>query len=89
MWFVWMSIGTFLGVLVMCMVQCGKKDDCDCLNCQGIIDRDADIRSIERSRDNFRDRCEQLECLVHSLRTKLGIKNHQEGKEFYRKLGVV
>ena len=86
MWFVWMSVGAFIGVFAMCLVRASSGSDC--INCQGIIDRDADIRSIERSRDNFRERCEQLECLVHSLRTKLGIKNHKEGQEFYKRLGV-
>lgn len=88
MWFVWMSIGCFLGVLIMCIVTVGKFHQPDCLNCDGIIERDADIRSLTRSRDNFRERCDQQEVLIHSLRTKLGIKNHKEGLEYYRRMGV-
>jgi hypothetical protein len=87
MWFVWMIIGTFIGVLVVCVFQAGRG--ADCLNCGGIIDRDADIRSLTRSRDLFRDRYEQELGKANSLRIKLGIKNHKEGVEYYKRLGVV
>jgi hypothetical protein len=87
MWFVWMSIGTFIGVVIMCVFQAGKR--ADCINCQGIMDREADIRTMTRSRDLFRDRYEQELGKANSLRIKLGIKNHKEGVEFYKRLGVV
>jgi hypothetical protein len=89
----WMFISGMIAGIVMGFIICGlmssaKRDD-ECRSCPAVITRDMDIRAIERSRDNFRSRCDQLECLVHSLRTKLGIKNHKEGQEFYSKLGVV
>jgi hypothetical protein len=79
MWFVWMSIGAMVGVLVMCMVQYNKGEDC--LNCDVIIARDQtiaaqekDIRKLTRSLDNLHDRCDQQEVMIHSLRTKMGMR---------------
>jgi hypothetical protein len=83
MWFVWMSIGAAIGVLVMCMVQ--SRSGCECLNCDVLISRDhtiaeqeKDIRKLTRSQDNFRELCDQQEVMIHSLRTKIGIKDREE-----------
>ena len=81
------SFGCVLGFLTFAILN--SNSGSDCINCQGIIDRDAEILSIKRSRDLFRNNAEQSEAMVRSLRIKLGLKNHNEGKEFYRKLGVV
>lgn len=44
----------------------------DCFNCQGLIQREEDIRALTKSRDILRNRCDQLELQVHSLRSKNG-----------------
>lgn len=75
-----MGIGIFAvgGVVGFCVCALLASSKDDCMNCQGIRERDADIYSLTRSRDNFRNRCDQLECIVGSLRTKLGIKARKE-----------
>jgi hypothetical protein len=82
------SAGIVMGFILCGLMSAAKRED-ECRQCPAINVRDMDIRAVERSRDLFRERCDQQEVLIHSLRTKLGIKNHKEGKDYYRRLGVV
>jgi hypothetical protein len=81
-------IGVVMGFVVCGLLSAAKHED-ECRACPAVSVRDMDIRAVERSRDLFRERCDQQEVLIHSLRTKLGIKNHKEGNDYYRRLGVV
>jgi hypothetical protein len=63
--------GCIVGVVGFKMLL-GSCQDSDCINCPGLIERDADIRALTRSRDLFRNRCDQLEVQVHGLRSKNG-----------------
>ena len=82
-----MSAGAIMGFILCGLLSASKRED-ECRQCPALNVREMDIRALTKSRDNFRERCDQQECMIHSLRTKLGIKNHKEGQEFYRKLGV-
>ena len=81
------SFGVIAGFIMCGLIASGKRDD-ECRQCPAVNVRDIDIRALTRSRDLFRDKAEQAEELVTSLRIKIGIKNHKEGQEFYKRLGV-
>lgn len=63
--------GATLGFVVCACLVASRRTE-DCLNCHGLIEREADLRAVTKSRDHFKTRCEQLESLVHGLRSKNG-----------------
>lgn len=64
------SFGCVAGFLAFALCAAGRGEDC--LNCAGLIQREEDIRSLTKSRDILRNRCDQLEIKVHALKSSNG-----------------
>ena len=80
MWFVWLSAGACIGVLVMCMVK--SNSGAECLNCEPLLEanqmiaaREADIRAC----------CERIKTLeranaaLRGMNKRLVFENQQTG----------